>query len=372
MRVKPKLLFLIPSLEAGGAQKVLSILLNYVSKEIFDITLCVLTETGVFYDAVPDSVKKVNLRISRVRYSGPKIYRFIKATAPDVVFVFDVNNLSLIVGLLSFILPRRIKYITREVVVLSEFIKTYSFLKTTRRRLYSLIFRRFHVIVAQSNYMRYDLVNEFSVPKSKTVVINNPVEAEKIIKSAKSNEPLFSKIKINLVAVGRIVYVKGYDLLIESLSLVKNPSIHLTIIGEKTPENPGYCDYVLDKIKKHDLLDKVTLLGFQINPHKYIKQSDFMIISSRAEGFPNVALESNVLGVPVLAFNCPGGVSEIIEEGFNGWLVENGDIQALAQAIDRVAGLRMDSSKISLFASKKYDVARIIPSYEKVILELLK
>src|SRR3974377_357848 len=116
---KTKLLFIIPSLETGGSQKVLSILLNYISKDKFDTTVCVLTETGAFYDCIPDSVKKVHLHTKRVRFSVPKIYSFIKQSKPDVVFVFDVNNLSLIVGLVSFFLPSKIKYITRESTIVS-------------------------------------------------------------------------------------------------------------------------------------------------------------------------------------------------------------------------------------------------------------
>jgi glycosyltransferase involved in cell wall biosynthesis len=334
--------------------------------------LCVLTETGVFYDTIPDSVKKVNLKISRVRYSGPRIFKLIKTTQPDVVFVFDVNNLILIVGLLSFLLPSRIKFITRQATVLSEFIKDYSFLKGFRRLLYRLVFRRFNLIICQSNYMREDLINHFNVASKKAIVINNPVEVEKIIQSASDDSPLLQANKTNIVAVGRIVYVKGYDLLIEALRLVKDPSVHLTIIGEKTPENPGYNDHILDLIEEYKLTNRVTLLGFQINPHKYVRQSDLLVISSRSEGFPNVALESIVVGTPVLAFNSPGGISEIVIEGINGWLVECGNVQKLAKAIDQIDKSKIDRVAIADGARKRFQVSAIIPVYEKVILDLPK
>ena len=127
MKGRKRLLFIVPSLVAGGAQKVLTILLRNLPATKFDITLCVLTDTGVFYDRVPDTVTKINLGISRVRFAAPAVYRLIRNNRPDLVFVFDVNHLNLIVGLASFFLPKRIKFVTREAVVLSFFLNNYPF-----------------------------------------------------------------------------------------------------------------------------------------------------------------------------------------------------------------------------------------------------
>lgn len=371
MKEKFKLLFIIPTLEAGGAQKVLSILLKNISKEKFDITLCVLTDTGVFYDDIPETVKKVNLKISRVRYSALKIYKLIRQLKPDLVFVYDVNNLNLIVGILSFFLPSSIKFVTREAVVLSTFIKSLTFLKAFRRTLYTLTFRRFNLIICQSNYMKEDLIRHFHVPPDLIQVINNPLEVDYLLKLSLDDEKLLPQNTFNIIAVGRIVYVKGFDLLMKALSLVRLQNLHLTILGEKTPEDPGYREHIMELVEQNGLSDKVSFLGFNINPFKYIKQSDVLIISSRTEAFSNVAIESHAMGTPVLAFNSPGGMTEIIEENFNGWLVENGNIQALANAIEKVATLQVNRIDIAQHARKKYDVSKIVPAYEKAISDLL-
>jgi glycosyltransferase involved in cell wall biosynthesis len=371
MKDKFKLLFIIPTMETGGAQKVLSVLLRNLSREKFDITLGVLTDTGVFYDTVPENVKKVNLKTSRVRYSAPGIYKLIRRSRPDLVFVFDVNHLNLIVGILSFFLPSRIKYITREAVVLSSFINTYTFFKSLRKALYKLTFRRFNLIICQSNYMKEHLIRHFKVAPESVTVINNPVEISQLQHASLSNERLLPENSFNLIAVARIVYVKGYDLLIKALSLVKTPNVHLTILGEKTPESPGYREHIDRLVTENGLSNKISFLGFQSNPYKYVKQSDLLIITSRTEAFSNVAIESNALGIPVLAFNSPGGMAEIIADNFNGWLVENGNIQALAEAIDDRAHQQLSTADIVKYTWEKYDVSKIVPLYDKAILYLM-
>ncbi|MBT1704574.1 glycosyltransferase [Chryseosolibacter indicus] len=369
-KIRTKVLFIIPALDAGGAQKVLSILLQKISKDIFDCTLCVLTSQGEFYNDVPQEVTKIYLNTSRVRYAAFKLYRFIKKLNPELVFVFDVNNMNLVIALLSFFLPAHIKFITREAVILSSFLDNYP-LVGIRKFLYKLAFKRFDTIISQSNYMRQDLVVNFSVNPEKIVVINNPISIKDLSEAAMTDERLLPENVINLIAVGRIVYIKGYDLLIEALAKVTLSNFHLTILGEQTTENPGYRDYVLNLVSKYGLTEKVTFLGFTNNPYKYIKQSDLMLITSRTEAFSNAAIEANALGIPILAFDSPGGMHEIIEENRNGWLVENGNIERLAKAITAVASLPVNKPAIIAKSVDKYDFEKIIPSYEKVMLDLL-
>ncbi len=365
-----KVLFVIPSLEAGGAQKVLAVLLKNLSKKKFDITLCVLTTTGEFYDDVPPSVTKINLNLPRVRFAPFKLYRVIRRINPDIVFVFDVNNLNLIVGVLSFFLPARMKFITREAVVLTSFFENYGY-RWLRKTLYRWTFKRFDRIICQSEYMKNDLTVNFGVRGEVVSVINNPIESDLLRAQAESNERLLAPEVINLIAVGRIVFVKGYDLLIRAFSKVKLVNVHLTILGEKTPENPGYREEILKLIEDNNLTAKISFMGFNANPHKFVKESDLMVIASRTEAFSNAAIEANAVGTPVLAFNSPGGMAEIISHGYNGWLVENGNVDAMAVAIERSAQIQLDREEIMRYTTARYDVSQIIPLYERVMVGIL-
>ena len=91
---------------------------------------------------------------------------------------------------------------------------------------------------------------------------------------------------------------------------------------------------LLNLSKELNIEDRVHFLGFQKNPYKYMAQADLLILSSRYEGLPNVVLEANTCGLPVVAYNCPGGTREIIKDGLNGFLVECGNIDELAYKIE--------------------------------------
>lgn len=366
---KKKILFVIPSLEGGGSEKVLSVLLNYISSNRYDVELAVICKTGHYYDKLPGSIKKTNLQSSRNRYSAIKIYKYIKQASPDLVMTFNVNHTILNVFIASIFLGSRIKYIARESTILSIVVgrKKWGFIL---KFLYKLAYRKLDLVVSQSSYMKKDLIEHFQIPERKAVIINNPLEVDMIANRAIGGGTLFVQGRFNILAVGRLVPVKGFDLLIDALSKVNDPRIHLTIIGGETPEAPMYKDLLLKLIGQHGLERRVDILPFNANPYGYMLQADMQVISSRVEGFPNVAIEANSLGKPVIAFQSPGGITDIIIQNVNGLLVENGNTAALAFALEEGSKREWNSVEISKTA-KKYDISIIVPEYEKVFDNLL-
>src|SRR3981081_1323349 len=118
MSAKKKLLFIIPSLEGGGSEKVLSIILKYISSDRFNITLAVVCRPGIYYKEIPATVKKINLNVSRNRHSLRKVHCLIKSETPDLVITFNVNHIYIIVFIASFFLNSKIKYVARESTIL--------------------------------------------------------------------------------------------------------------------------------------------------------------------------------------------------------------------------------------------------------------
>lgn len=137
--------------------------------------------------------------------------------------------------------------------------------------------------------------------------------------------------KIKFISIGRAnAHQKGFDLLLKSMYLAnsKNQDFELEILGPGIDKD----SQLLNLIRKYNLLGKVFLKPQTQDIYNLIHRSDILIISSRYEGLPMIALESLAIGTPVLSFEVDG-VKDIINNGINGILVRELDCDMLAKKI---------------------------------------
>lgn len=135
------------------------------------------------------------------------------------------------------------------------------------------------------------------------------------------------------IAVGRLVSLKQFDKLIEmyATSNLPNNEIHLVILGE------GKEKVVLKKrIEEMQLTPLVHLLGFKSDVVSYIKQAEFLVLTSKYEGFSMVVLEALAAGIPAVSFDCETGPKEMIVDEYNGLLVENQNFEKFKEAMNRM------------------------------------
>lgn len=300
-----------------------------------------------------DDVEIFELKTNRIRYAIFKILPLIKSLKPDIVF----SGWGEISAFLSFFIPffSKTKFISRETNVVSEHVKRKEILFFYR------FYDRYDAIVAQSDDMKNDLINNFGISENKISKINNPVDFDLIDQKLKQKIDLpFDSPTKNVVAIGNLTYRKGFDNLLQVFTFLKNENIKLYILGD------GRDRDLLQKQKNELGLENVFFMGNQMNPYLFLEKSDLFILSSRYEGFPNVLLEAGACGTYALANNCPGGIDEIIQEKLNGEIFPIENKEEFANQIKRVLNENHDSEKIRESIFTRFNKQEIIHQYETI------
>jgi GalNAc-alpha-(1->4)-GalNAc-alpha-(1->3)-diNAcBac-PP-undecaprenol alpha-1,4-N-acetyl-D-galactosaminyltransferase len=353
-----KIAFIISSLTSGGAERVLCLIANYWARKNYSIAIITLDNQTPFYlleggikleplsllrnsDSVFSAIANNIARIKTIRKKLIEI-------DPDIVISFMTET-----NIISTIGCR----IINKPIIISE--RTcYDFLKSRAWIiLRKLVYRFSNVLVVQTNYDK-EKYNRLS----NIFVINNPLNLEEMI-------PNNDREENNILAVGRLDRVKGFDRLIRAYSLLESKNWKLTIVGEGSERN---------SLKKliHDLNleDYIRMPGRTKAIEKWYKKSSIFVLSSRIEGFPNALCEAMAYGCACVGFDCIAGPNEIITDKVNGYLVKNGDINALAAKIDFLINNpaeRRRTGNEAMKISERLNIDSIMSKWEKIINNIL-
>ncbi len=137
----------------------------------------------------------------------------------------------------------------------------------------------------------------------------------------------------NILAVGRLSYQKGFNLLIEIAEKTKNiiPDWKINIVGDGEDK-----EYLLQLIKEKKLQEYVNILPYHKDIESLYLSSSIYAMTSRFEGLPMVLLESQNYGLPAIAFDCPCGPSDVIVGTENGYLIDFGNKDLFAEKLIRL------------------------------------
>ena len=357
-----RILIMIPSLVMGGAERLMITLLRHLDRSALEVHLALVRKEGLFLRDVPEDIPVIDLGSRRVRFALPRIVGLVRRLRPDVVFT-TLRHLNLSVMAVRSLMPRNTRFVAREAGVVRR--EGGYATSSVGRRICGRLYSGFDTVVCQSEFMRNDLVTELGLREDRLVVVHNPVEVGRIDAFVQSRKDAgrFSSRGINLLAVGRLEHVKGFDMLLEAFSLIRSGDFTLTLIGGGPEER-----------KLHELAeglgiaDRCAFLGPRENPFGHMADADLLVCSSRCESFPNVVLEAMVCGTPVVAFDCPGGIGEIVCHGDNGWLVEAGNVGQLAEAIAVAARHQWNPARIRASVEGRFDAKSIVRQYEEIFL----
>jgi glycosyltransferase involved in cell wall biosynthesis len=356
-------LFLFPydCLGGGGAQRVFSIVLKHLDRELFDLHLGLLRPRRGPEDEIPGDVTVHDLGVKRTRYTVFGIGALVRKLKPDtVISTLGHMNISLLLAKRLGLLPADTRVLVRESTTPSVFLKKGTGYPRTWTALYRWLYPQADAIICLSDAMKNDLAQKFSVPLHKLVKIYNPIDAVRIQDLARSGGTPFQSAGPNLVAAGRFYREKGFDLILEALPyvLASYPGAQLTLLGD------GPCETSLRaQAEALGVQHVVSFPGMQHNPWRYFFHADLVVVPSRYDGLPNVPLEALALGVPVVATDCPGAIREI--EGSPAIrLVAPEDPGALANGI---LSALSDSGKRTASSIAKFNLEHAVRQYTDVL-----
>jgi len=374
--MKKKLSILVNDLDSGGAERVISILLDMLNSK-YEITLFMIHNI-IFYD-IPQDIKIVVIKGSKLEDSG--LVKLLKL--PILAWRYKRLNSNSSVSL-SFL--SRSNYINifaklfgmRGKVILSERAMpslqySSSLQGYINKFLIKFLYKKADIVFANSKGNALDLTKNFKIKDVK--VIYNIFNIDRIV-NLSNRYALLDDSRFNFITIGRLDEGKNHKLLIKA---IKEIDANLYIIGD------GVLREELENlIEELELEDRVFLLGKHKNPYKYISKADCFVFASKREGFPNVLVEALACRLPVISTDCQSGpreilapesdtnfkLREIVEVANYGILVPVDSKDKMVEAMSVIKNsqkLRESYKEKSLKRAMEFDKERIIGEFIKII-----
>ena len=346
---KKKILFLIHSLEPGGAERTVSYLANFGIKQNVEVIVVIYGNRG-FYP-LDENIKLYELPFNKKRSKNPllRIKFFLKRRKliTDIVKNEKPNaSVALLYPSLFYLL-----YLKKYTKVFGSERSNPSFLKNPiKKAIRNLLFKKCDGVIFQTKK-----VQEFysSLKIKNSIVIQNAAGNE----FAYSFDPsTISERKKVISAVGTLKEEKDYITLLKAFKIVNQsyPDYKLVIFGDGPDKQK-----IIDFSKEIGIEKYLDLPGSSSSSLENISSSSCYVLSSISEGMPNSLIEAMSVGLPSVSTDCDFGPSEIIKDGYNGLLVPVGDYDKMAAAIIKVISNRDFSKLLSYNARKIIDTNSI-------------
>ncbi len=378
------------SLSFGGAERVISILLEEFANRGID-TILIMLGRDQFYK-IPSTTKVIYL--SNLSGSENPIIKLLYLPLWTIRLKKIIKNYDLeviqshlypanFVNILAKLLGSKHKAFIANRGVISRF-QHEGFLRKISILLIRFLYPKADSFVLLTQAMRDDFVKYVNIYK-RIYIINNPYNIN-IINKLKMDvfaegEFFPNKKKRYIISVGRIINAKNPKLIIKAFGLIatKYNDLDLIFCGQGNLENE--CKRLAKDLK---IASRVHFLGVVSNPFKYMASSCIFVSSSNFEGFPNAMMEALACKLPVVSTDCNSGPREIlapdtpyssrlendIELAKYGILIPIGDAKLLAKAIIRLLSDRelYDSYCLNSFKRvKDFSVDKIANQYLSVM-----
>lgn len=356
---KKKIMFVLPSLSAGGAERFVINILNSLDQEKYAPTLVVLSGDKNVSAWVKPNVPLRYLGAKSVKGSFWRLVRLIHDVSPDTMFSTMVHCNGLIL-LAKFLFPR-LRVVVREAAMPEAILRNYGWKERLSVWVYRFLYPCSDLILANCEEMKRQLTVVSPRAASKVEVLFNPVDEEGIRRQFPGRFDSVVGV-CKFVCLGRLAPEKGFDRLISALGAWRaRTDWVLEIIG-------GGPDRSLleELVRVEGLEGRVHLRGFIESPWLYASQADYLLLPSRWEGMPNVVLEALACGIPIIGHCEAGGIHDIALHAANGDVTICDSMHSFIEAMNAASA----SGKLSLPESKLppvFSMRSIQARFEKLI-----
>tara|TARA_Y100001954_G_scaffold36019_1_gene34904 strand:- start:8052 stop:9158 length:1107 start_codon:yes stop_codon:yes gene_type:complete len=350
--IKPSLWIYIPCISGGGTERFFTQLASSLSTS-YRITF--------FYSIPNNSVHLYNKQKDCIYVLLPTKSALLSAVylsilshirRPNIILTAQ-NHCNVYFTLLkSFFFRHSSLVISERAVASLALADNPTLARKFIRHLIPYVYNRADIIITQTNAVKSDLIDKFSVSESLIKVIPNFIDIDHIYSALNSTSHVslndFGISKPYIISLGRLVPQKGHKYLISAFHQVSGLIPHNLYICGLGPD----LDSLRDLCTSLNISHRVIFLGYVQSPYSLIYHSSLFILPSLYEGMPNALLEAISLDVPVISSNCPSGPYEILGQSYPSLLYNPTDFNSLSRLIIKQLNspLKVDKSLLSSFS----------------------
>lgn len=360
--MKKNILFVIDSLSSGGAEKSLISLLNLFDYDKYDVDLLLFSRNGLYMPLIPKEVNLIdtpkylsilnrsvinlirnkqykelftrlmasidtrNIYLKKKFHSAQITWRWTSKIIEEIDKVYDVA-IAYSQGMPTYYVANKVKAGKKICWVNTDYKKA-----GYNSRFDEDYYEKFEHIIAVSEHAHKTFIEEHLRMKNKVKIIYDIISPKLIRKLSNENDGFKDEYNgTKILTIGRLVYLKGYDMAIDAALQLKKSDINYKwyVIGEGSLETE-----LKRKVLELGLEEQFKFIGVYYNPYVFIKQCDLYVQPSRFEGFGMAVAEAKILNKPVIATNFEA-INKQLKNGVNGIVVDTNS-QNLYEGINKI------------------------------------
>ena len=329
---KMKLLFVLPDLRVGGIERVRLTLIEQFVADGIECQLALRRCRGELLDRARAVAVVHELAPRAVHQFVPVLAGLVRREKPSHV-ISAFSDVGFLVWMALRLARSDAKWVHSVDQTHSKLASRQGAFGQARHwlenRMAGVAYRRANAVVSVSHGLRKEILTRYRIPQGRIITVYNPIvprEALMWVRAAGCS----GERQRSIVGMGRLVPLKGFDLLITAMSAVPGPW-RLDIWGSG-PQRAS----LESLIRASGMQDRICLRGYTEDPYARLREADVFVSASRHEGLGNALVEAMACQCQIIATDCPHGPREILAKGKFGQLVPPDDPAALAHAINRV------------------------------------